>query len=61
MQEKTFEYGGYHFIPERKFRKQENDFFKITRRLRRDMELGFFAADYYGEGSQKFPYDYFKT
>ena len=58
MQEKTFEYGGYHFIPERKFRKQENDFFKITRRLRRDMELGFFAADYYGEGSQKFPYSY---
>lgn len=51
MQEKTFEYGGYHFIPERQFRKQENDFFKITRRLRRDMELGFFAVDYYGEGS----------
>lgn len=41
MQEMSFEYGGYHFIPERRFTKQEDDFFKITRRLRSDTELGF--------------------
>ena len=54
MQEMSFEYGGYHFIPERQFTKREDDFFKITRRLKTDKELGFFAADYYGKGSQKF-------
>ena len=54
MQDKSFEYGGHHFIPERRFTKKENDFFKITRRLKTDRELGFFAADYYGKGSQKF-------
>ena len=58
MQDKSFEYGGYHFIPERQFTKREDDFFKITRRLKTDRELGFFAADYYGRGSQKFPYSY---
>ena len=58
MQDKSFEYGGHHFIPERQFTKREDDFFKITRRLKTDRELGFFAADYYGRGSQKFPYSY---
>lgn len=58
MQDKTFEYGGYHFIPVRQFSTSENDFFKITRRLRSDRELGFFAADYYGSGSQKYHYSY---
>ncbi len=58
MQDKSFEYGGYHFIPERQFTKREDDFFKITHRLKTDRELGFFAADYYGRGSQKFPYSY---
>lgn len=41
MQEMSFEYGGYHFIPERQFTKREDDFFKITRRLKTDKELGF--------------------
>ena len=58
MQDKSFEYGGHHFIPVRQFTKREDDFFKITRRLRSDTDLGFFAADYYGRGSQKFPYSY---
>ena len=58
MQDKSFEYGGHHFIPERQFTKREDDFFKITRRLKTDRELGFFAADYYGKGSQKFSYSY---
>ena len=43
MQDKSFEYGGHHFIPERQFEKRENDFFKITRRLRSDTDLGFFC------------------
>ncbi len=33
--------------------KREDDFFKITRRLKTDKEIGFFAADYYGKGSQE--------
>lgn len=58
MQNEVFEYGGYHFIPERQFNKQENDFYKIIRKLRSDRELGFFVTDYYGKGSQRFPYSY---
>lgn len=58
MQKKIFEYGGCHFVPERQFTKQENNFFKITRRLRRDTELGFFSADNCGSNSQKYPYSY---
>lgn len=30
---KTFEYGGYHFTPIRKFHKKEGDFFAISKRL----------------------------
>ena len=56
MTNKTFEYGGKHFVPVRKFNTQDGDFFKVTRKLRRDVELGFFADDY-GHG-QKFAYSY---
>ena len=41
MQDKSFEYGGHHFIPERQFTKREDDFFKITRRLRQTGNLAF--------------------
>lgn len=53
MSEKTFVYGGKQFIPVRQFHGKEGDFFAITRRLRTDLELGFFQEDYYGKGSKK--------
>jgi hypothetical protein len=56
MNKEQFEYGGYHFIPERRFNQQDGDFFSITRKLNSDRELGFFAADY--NNGQKFPYSY---
>ena len=52
--EKTFAYGGYHFTHIRQFRKDEGDFFAISRRLESDMALGFST---YPE-RQKFQYDY---
>lgn len=58
MQESTFEYGGKHFIPVRKFEKKDGDFYQITRRLRTDREFGFFQADYDGKGSQKAEYSH---
>ena len=39
-QDKTFEYGGVHFIPERQFRKDEGDFHTISRRAFSDHSLG---------------------
>ena len=41
MKNQIFEYGGFHFIPERKFTAQEKDFFKISRQQRIDCNLGF--------------------
>jgi hypothetical protein len=39
-----FEYGGYKFIPHRKFRgKSEKDFFAVSKKLRTDWELGLFS------------------
>lgn len=32
MGKEVFEYGGYHFIPERQFSAAENDFYRISRR-----------------------------
>lgn len=58
MDSVAFAYGGKHFVPVRKFEKKDGDFYQITRRLRRDMELGFFRADYYGKGSQKADYSH---
>ncbi len=50
----VFEYGGYHFAPYRQFEKGEGDFFKLSRRLAVDSDLGLSA---YRE-RQKFPYVY---
>lgn len=41
MKEKIFEYGGYHFFPERKLTKRENTIYAIARRQRVDINLGF--------------------
>ena len=51
---KTFEYGGYHFTPIRKFHKKEGDFFTISKRLASDPNLGLCTY----QGRQKVPYDY---
>ena len=42
MNNRFFAYGGKHFVPVRKFEKKDGDFYQITRRLKRDMEFGFF-------------------
>lgn len=51
---KTFEYGGHHFTPVRQFRKNEGDFFALSKRIEYDPELGF--SEY--EQRQKFQYHY---
>ena len=51
---KTFEYGGYHFTPIRKFHKKEGDFFVISKRLESDFNLGLCTY----QDRQKAPYDY---
>ena len=51
---KTFEYGGYHFTPIRKFYKKEGDFFAISKRLASDPNLGMCTY----QERQKVPYDY---
>ncbi len=51
-----FLYQGLHFKPLRQFEKNEGDFFDITRRLKRDDELGMMKEDYYG--IQKHPYSH---
>lgn len=51
---KTFGYGGYHFTPVRQFRKDESDFFAISRRIETDPQLGFST---YPE-RRKFQYKY---
>lgn len=51
---KTFEYGGYHFTPIRKFHKKEGDFFTISKRLASDPNLGLCTY----QERQKVPYDY---
>ncbi len=50
----SFEYGGYHFTPLRRFRRNEGDFFAISRCLETDPQLGICT---YKE-RQKIPYDY---
>ncbi|WP_304584010.1 hypothetical protein [Acutalibacter muris] len=44
MNKESFEYGGYHFIPERCFTKEEDNFFAISRRQRIDKEAGICAG-----------------
>ena len=51
----AFEYGGYHFIPERQFTPEENDFFKIAKRQRRDPDLGICEKGY---GPSQHEYSY---
>ena len=54
MNKEIFEYGVHHFIPERQFTREEDDFFVISRRQRRDKELGFCKS---GNGYEsKYPY-----
>lgn len=52
-----FLYQGYHFKPVRQFTEEEN-FWEVTDRLCRDVELGMMEADYYG--LQKHPYSHKK-
>ena len=53
---KTFEYGGYHFIPERTLEGKENTFEAVTKRLRTDPELGFCKSNY--AYHSKYPYSH---
>ena len=57
----SFEYGGYHFVPVRKFNKTENSNIRtITKNLATDVNLGFFRVnDIFGR-EQKYPYSYEK-
>lgn len=57
-----FEYQGYHFKPLRQFDSQTEDFFSVTRALRSDTDLGFFAADYGGQQKRYYNYeDFYKA
>ena len=56
MAVQIFEYGGYHFIPERQFIGKEQDFFRISRRQRIDKELGFCKLGYGYES--RYPYSH---
>lgn len=62
LQEKGyFLYQGYHFMPVRQFTEKEGDFFEITKRLKRDVELGMMDADYQGKQKHSYSYDEFYT
>ena len=56
MKKQIFEYGGVHFIPERKLTAEENDFLKISRRQCIDRDLGFCRPGYAYES--KYPYSH---
>lgn len=56
MGKEVFEYGGYHFIPERQFSAAENDFYRISRRQRIDREMGICEPGYAYES--KYPYSH---
>ena len=58
MDSRAFAYGGRHFLPVRKFGKTDGDFYQITRRLKRDLEFGFFRSDCYGRDGQKAEYSH---
>ena len=55
MDNMAFEYGGYHFVPERQFEGKEKDFFFVTKRLEWDTELGIVIDRY---DYSKYPYSY---
>ena len=52
----AFEYGGYHFIPERQFTAAENNFASISRRQNLDIDLGFCRENY--AYPSKYPYSH---
>lgn len=56
MEKQVFEYGGYHFIPERSFTVEENSFLAISRRQRLDKELGLCKPGYVYKS--KYPYSH---
>ena len=56
MKKEPFEYGGYHFIPERRFTEEEINFIAISRRQRIDKELGLCKPGYSYES--KYPYSH---
>lgn len=56
MDKQAFEYGGYHFIPERQFTRSENNFRAISRRQRTDVKLGFCKPNY--SYKSKYPYSH---
>ena len=56
MSKEPFEYGGYHFIPERTLRGAETGFFAISKKLRTDVRLGFCEEGY--AYPSKFPYSH---
>lgn len=56
MGKQIFEYGGYHFIPERRFTEKEDSFAAISRRQRIDRELGLCKPEYSYES--KYPYSH---
>ena len=59
MKKRAFSYGGFHFIPERKFTTQERDFFKISRQQRIDLNLGFCIPGYIYESKYSYSYESF--
>ena len=56
MSKEPFEYGGYHFIPERTLKGAEAGFFAMSRKIRLDKELGFCEAGYVYPS--KYPYSH---
>ena len=59
---KAFEYGGYHFIPERQFTEAENDFNAISKKLRTDIEMGLCKKGYAYESKYDYSYkDFYES
>lgn len=56
MTDKTFEYGGYHFTPERQLTRKESSLSSISKHQRIDTELGFCKKGY--AYASKFDYSY---
>lgn len=56
MSKEPFEYGGYHFIPERTLKGAEAGFFAMSRKIRLDKELGFCEEGYVYPS--KYPYSH---
>ena len=59
MTDKTFEYGGYHFTPERQLTRKESSLSSISKHQRIDTELGFCKKGYVYAGKFDYSYDGF--